>query len=195
MPKRPSAGLVCAITALVAFTIWINWRAKAIELDLGVSAQKLAITGRQAPDFHLQTVDGKTVSLSDFRGRKLGLIFWASWNNGSHPAMLSMGMLYRSHEPTSNYDIVAICVGDEKADVQKFLAEQSVTMPVVLDPSEETARAFHVRSIPSVVVVDQAGKVTWSAVGFTQRMVMDVAHELGIENFRMGFGGPNGRRN
>src|ERR1039458_3902788 len=86
MPTRLSPAAVLAIMALAVFTVWITWRAKALELDLGVNSQKLALTGRQAPDFHLPALDGRTVSLSDFHGRKVAVVFWASWNNGSHPA-------------------------------------------------------------------------------------------------------------
>jgi peroxiredoxin len=196
MPTRLSPAAALAIVALAAFTVWITWRAKALELDLGVNSQKLALTGRQAPDFHLPALDGRTVSLSDFHGRKVAVVFWASWNNGSHPAMASLGLFYRNNRPAdANFDIIAISVGDDRKAVQDFVTQNRVTFPVLLDGSEATAKAFHVRSIPAAVVIDANGKVTWGSVGFTQRLAFDLARELGVTNFRgMEFGGPNGGR-
>jgi peroxiredoxin len=182
--------------ALAAFTVWITWRAKTLELDLGVNTTKLALVGKQAPDFHLPALDGRTVSLSDYHGRKVAVIFWASWNNGSHPAMASLGLFYRNNRTAdANFDMVAISVGDDRKAAQDFVTESKVTFPVLLDGSEATAKAFQVRSIPAVAVIDGNGKVTWGFVGFTQRLTFDLARELGVTNFRgMEFGGPNGGR-
>ncbi|MGA2195637.1 MAG: TlpA disulfide reductase family protein [Bryobacteraceae bacterium] len=196
MPARLSPAAVCALVALAAFTVWITWRAKTLELDLGVNTTKLALVGKQAPDFHLPALDGRTVSLSDYHGRKVAVIFWASWNNGSHPAMASLGLFYRNNRTAdANFDMVAISVGDDRKAAQDFVTESKVTFPVLLDGSEATAKAFQVRSIPAVAVIDGNGKVTWGFVGFTQRLTFDLARELGVTNFRgMEFGGPNGGR-
>src|ERR1017187_3883423 len=196
MSTRLSPAAALAIVAVAAFTVWITWRAKAFELDLGANSTRLALVGKQAPDFHLPALDGRTVSLSDFPGRKLAVVFWASWNNGSHPAMASLGPFYRNNRPAdANFDIVAISVGDDRKAVQDFVTQNKVTMPVLLDGSEATAKAFQVRSIPAVAVIDGNGKVTWGSVGYTQRWGFDLARELGVTNFRgMEFGGPNGGR-
>jgi peroxiredoxin len=184
------------IVALAAFTVWITWRAKGLERDLDGNATKLALVGKQAPDFHLPALDGRTVSLSDFHGKKLAVVFCASWNNGSHPAVASLGLFYRNNRPAdANWDMIAISVGDERKAAQDFITQSKVIFPVLLDASEATAKAFQVRSIPAVAVIDGNGKVTWGFVGFTQRLTFDMARELGVTNFRgMEFGGPNGGR-
>jgi peroxiredoxin len=196
MPTRLSPAAALAIVALAAFTVWIGWRAKALERDLDGNATKLALVGRQAPDFHLPALDGRTVSLSDFHGRKVAVVFWASWNNGSHPAMASLGLFYRNNRPAdANFDMVAISVGDDRKAVQGFVTQNKVTIPVLLDGSEATAKAFQVRRIPAVAVIDANGKVTWGFVGFTQGLPFDLSRELGVTNFRgMEYGGPNGGR-
>jgi peroxiredoxin len=196
MPTRLSPASALAVVVLAAFTVWINWRAKALEQDLGVSSTKLAIVGKQAPDFHLLSLDGRTVSLSDYRGKKLAVMFWASWNNGSHPAMASLGLFYRNNRTDdANFNLVAISVGDDRKAAQDFVTQNKVTFPVLLDPTEGVAKAFQVRSIPAVAIIDANGKVTWGFVGFTQRLAFDMARELGVTNFRgIEMGGPRGGR-
>ena len=158
MSTRLSPAAALAIVALAAFTVWIGWRAKALERDLDGNATKLAVVGKQAPDFHLPALDGRTVSLSDFHGRKVAVVFWASWNNGSHPAMASLGLFYRNNRPAdANFDMVAISVGDDRKAVQEFVTQNKVTIPVLLDGSEATAKAFQVRRIPAVAVIDANG--------------------------------------
>jgi peroxiredoxin len=187
---------VCAIAALVAFTVWINWQAKALDRELGLGFRKLSLTGRAAPAFHLPALDGHTVSLSDFHGRKVAVIFWASWNSGSHPAMMSLSVFYRNtHPQNADFDMLAVSVGDDRKTVEEFVERNKVPFPVALDVSEATARAFDVRSIPTVAVIDGTGKVTWSFVGFNQRLIFDLGRELGVTNFRsLDFGGPSGGR-
>ena len=198
MPTRLSPAAVLAIVALAVFTVWITWRAKGLERDLDGNATKLALVGKQAPDFHLPALDGRTVSLSDFHGKKLAVVFCASWNNGSHPAMASLGLFYRNNRPAdADFDMVATGVGDDRKAAQDFFTQSKVTFPVLLDATEATAKAFQVRSIPAVVVIDGNGKVTSRFVGYTQRMAFDLARELGVTNVRgMEFGGSyGGRRN
>lgn len=196
MPSRLSASAALAVAALAIFTGWITWRAKAMERNLGVDALKAEIVGRPAPPFRLPAVDGRTVSLADYRGRKLAVIFWASWNNGSHPAMFALSMFYdRTHTAASDFDVVAISVDDKRADAQKFVTENKTPFPVLVDSSQSVADAYHVRTIPAVVVIDPAGKVTFGRVGFDQRLTLDLARELGIAGYRgMEFGGPDGGR-
>jgi thiol-disulfide isomerase/thioredoxin len=70
-----------AIAAIGLFTVWITWRAKAIEIGGGGSrshAAKLRLN-TSAPAFNLPALDGHPVALADYRGRTVVVTFWASW--------------------------------------------------------------------------------------------------------------------
>src|SRR5579862_8899606 len=101
MPLRLSPTAVLALVLVAAATGWINWRAKALESDMDEDATRVALLGKAAPDFHLTSLDGSTVSAADYTGKKrLVLVFCASWNNGSAPAVLSLNQFYKStHKP------------------------------------------------------------------------------------------------
>ena len=47
--------------------------------DLALDLQMIPLDGQPPPAFTLATLDGKRVSLSDFKGRVVLLYFWASW--------------------------------------------------------------------------------------------------------------------
>jgi len=194
---RPSSAAVLAIVVLAGFTTWITWQAKALERNLDTSSQKIALLDKAAPNFSLQSLDGHTVSLADYRGKKkLVLVFWASWNNGSHPEMLLMSLLYQqSHKPDSEFDIVAISVDDDAAAVRKFVSESKIPFPVVLDHDRKVTDAYQIRSIPTSLLVGTDGIVNYGTVGLNRRNDMARQLGLGASDVRMEMRAPNGGRN
>lgn len=196
---RPSSATVLAVVALAGFTVWITRQAKALEEDLQVDSQRIALLNKPAPDFRLTALDGRTVALSDYRGKKkLLLVFWASWNNASHPEMLSLSMLYqRAHTADSDFDMVGISLDEERAAAQKFVEQSKTPFPVVLDAKRTLADAYRIRSVPTVLLIDTGGKVDFGGVGFAQRgRAFELAQRLGVRagDFRMEMGAPNAGR-
>ena len=196
---RPSSAAIVAGVILAGFTVWITRQAKALERDLDSTSQKISLLEKQAPEFHLTTYDGHTVSLSDYRGKKkLALVFWASWNNGSHPQMLVLGQTYqRIHTADSDFDVVAIAVDDDPAAVKQFAVDSKILFPIALDHERAVANAYQIRSVPTTLVIDTDGKVTYGAVGFGRDRQGDLARQLGLSPyaFQLQMGAPRGRGN
>jgi len=196
---RPSAVAIVAGVILAGFTVWITRQAKALEGDLDGSARKIVLLDKPAPDFRVTAIDGRTLSLSDYRGKKkLVLVFWATWNNVSHSEMLNLGMTYqRFHTPESAFDVLGIAVDDDQAAVKKFAAESRAPFPLVLDRGRELVDDFGIRSLPTVLIVDLDGKVVYGNVGVSQGRQQEFAQHLGIGSgdFRMEMGAPRGRAN
>jgi peroxiredoxin len=196
---RPSSVAVIAGLVLAGFTVWITRQAKALERDLDLSSQRIALLDKPAPDFHLTSLGGRAISPADYRGgKKLLLVFWASWNNGSHPALATLGQLYaRFHTPTSDFDMVGVAVDDDPAVARQFVHDNNIPFPVVLDHRRETTNAYQIRSLPTTLIVDPDGKVIYGGVGFVPRGLQDVAQHLGLPTggFRMDMRMPHGRGN
>jgi len=75
-----------------------------------LASQRLA-AGNKAPDFSLQDVSGKWVSLSDFKGKTVLLSFWASWEKGT---LHNLDMLKIMYEDYKDKDIEFIAVSMDK---------------------------------------------------------------------------------
>ncbi len=116
MNSRPPLRLILAITALAVFTLWITWRAKAIEIGATPEGAASRLVGKQAPDFALETLDGQKVSLADYHGKTLVASFWASWCGPCRLEMPVLTKFYREqHKADSNFEILAISI-DTKRD-------------------------------------------------------------------------------
>lgn len=131
------------------------------------SAGSFFKVGEAAPDFTLTTLNGETISLSQFRGKVvvLGLFHICE------PCLIQGTNLQRVYEQTRGKPVVVIGVnssGDSKADVQAFLQHfpVTVTYPYALDPERITDTLYGGgRFIPNVYLIDQRGMIRWQRVG------------------------------
>ena len=192
--KTVSATALIAVAALTAFTVWITARAKTLEEDLNNRGNAIDAVGKPAPAFSLPSLDGHMVSLADYRGKKVLLVYWASWCSPCKAEMPTLNRLYRGAAGTNfAFEILAVSVDEERAEAEKFARENGMTFPVLLDPGQKTVDRFHVESIPSMIVVDSAGTIIFGRSGFDPRAQLDLANKLGFPG-RFGAGGMDGRR-
>lgn len=110
--------------------------------------------GEKAPDFELMTLDGKTVKLSDYRGKKVILNFWATWCPPCKAEMPDIQKFY--NETDDNVEILAINI-DPQYDVKKFVREANVTFPVLLDSKDEVNNLYRILTIPTTYFIDGEG--------------------------------------
>jgi len=123
-----------------------------------VGAETLAMVGKPAPNFKLAGLDGKTVSLSDFRGKVVLLDFWATWCG---PCKLELPHLQEIYEARKDKGLVSFALeqGDEKDLVQKFVNKTKLTIPVLLDAKGDASDAFKVAALPSTILIAKNGKI------------------------------------
>ena len=120
--------------------------------------------GQIAPDFELETLDGETVKLSDYRGKRVMLNFWATW---CPPCRAEMPDMQRFHE---DKDVVILAVNLRETEsstekVKNFLEERDLTFPVLLDESTVVANQYQIQPIPSSFLIDSSGRIHNKAFG------------------------------
>jgi peroxiredoxin len=182
--RKPSARVIFAITALAAFTAFITWRAKSLETAVLRRGENPAIADNDpAPAFALQSLDGRTVSLADYRGKKkLVVSFWASWCGPCRMEMPALRTFYEQHRRTTdNFEILAISVDEDRADAEAFASKEKLPFPVLLDLQSTAAQAYGAEAIPTLYVVDENGKVIYGQVGYDAALEIQLARHLGIQ--------------
>lgn len=129
------------------------------------------LVGKPAPDFGLQVVAGEPVDgrswfqLSETVGRVVVLDFWASWCEAcraSTPMLNEVSLKFRDQ----GVAFIGVNVEPVRAgQVREAHAAFGAVFPSVADVQGTVQRAFAVRALPTVVVIDRAGLVTYAAAG------------------------------
>ena len=142
----------------------------------GMGARK----GETALAFTLEDLNGNKVSLGDYQGRPVLLNFWASW---CPPCRSEMPELQRAYAAQGEGGLVILGVNslyqDNLNDVKKFVAEQQLTFPILLDSEGAVAVAYRVSTLPTSIFVDRDGKIHLIQIGpMTQSFVESVLREI-----------------
>jgi thiol-disulfide isomerase/thioredoxin len=123
--------------------------------------------GEQAPDFELPLLDGELVKLSDLKGQKVLINFWASWCGPCKKEMPELEQLYKEHG--DEIKIIAINATDSERNeqvVHDYIAENGYTFPVALDKDMSvTDGMYRVISIPTSYFIDTQGTIQTRYVG------------------------------
>ncbi len=145
---------------------------------LGASAllQEKLSPGMAAPDFELENLEGKSVKLSELKGKPVFLDFWATWCGPCRRALPHTQEFAKKYKDKAH--ILAINVRESKEKVQQFMEQNNYTFPVLLDTEGEVARAYQVSGIPQFVIIDAEGKIQLIKVGYGQGVERELERVL-----------------
>jgi len=115
--------------------------------------------GDEAPNFHLRDLQGRTMSLSQFRGKVVLLNFWATWCGPCRIEMPAMERLYQTIS-RKEFEILAVSTDPQGAAVTRpFQHEMGFTFPILHDPDMRTGLMYGARTLPLSFMVDRQGVV------------------------------------
>lgn len=119
-----------------------------------------------APDFTLETLEGEKLSLSDFKGQKVLLNFWATWCPPCRAEMPHMQSFYEKNKD-ENITVVAVNLtsGDNRDKLAPFINEYGLTFPILLDESGDIGKQYQAFTIPTSYFIDEQGNIVQKIVG------------------------------
>ncbi|MCM3116350.1 TlpA family protein disulfide reductase [Neobacillus sp. MER 74] len=125
------------------------------------SQEGLAV-GAKAPDFELKTLTGEKVKLSNLKGKKVMLNFWATWCPPCKAEMPAMEQFSKQMPK----DVVILAVNiDPQLDVQGFVDKNKITFPILLDAEDTVNETYQVLSIPTTYFIDSKGNIQNKYIG------------------------------
>jgi thiol-disulfide isomerase/thioredoxin len=148
---------------------WARWGTDAllvVAIIIGVSAwQTRAHVRGVAPDFAVQTLQGEAVTRASFAGKPTLLAFWAPWCGVCKANEPNVTRLKEWAGARANIVSVASDYQGED-EVRAYVDKHGMGDPVLLGGTK-TARSFRVQAFPTFYFLDDEGRITGSAVGYT----------------------------
>jgi peroxiredoxin len=156
------------------------------------AAFKRTEVGQPLKDFRLQTLDGRTLVLSESLGAKATLVvFWAAWNPRSAEILSDVQKLVAEHG-NEGLAVVAVNVehqeaptAEEQAKIRQVAESLGLTYPVVLDRGLAVFGEYGVVAVPSTVRADGEGKIVELLEGYPTSARLElkerVLDALGVE--------------
>jgi cytochrome c biogenesis protein CcmG/thiol:disulfide interchange protein DsbE len=122
----------------------------------------------QAPDFSLSDLEGKKVSLSDYRGKVVVLDFWATW---CPPCRKGIPDFVEMQQEYGKDNFVVLGINLDRGDnvsplVEEFAKNYEINYPVLYHNQQIVMAYGGIQSIPTTFVIDQEGKVRQGVVGY-----------------------------
>jgi len=127
------------------------------------------VIGRVAPDFSLKTLDGKTLTLSDLRGKAVVLNFWATWCPPCKVELPWFVDLQKQYGP-QGLQVVGISEDEGGKDkVAAFVKEMGVNYTIAVDDNSVSEKYGDVEDLPTTFYIDRNGKIVQFAMGLVDR--------------------------
>lgn len=136
---------------------------------------------KSAPEFSLKDAHGRTVKLSDYKGKVVLLNFWATWCGPCRVEMPAMEQLYRTLS-RREFEILAVSTDPQGPAVTRpFQREMGFTFPILHDSEYRVGLTYGARTIPITFMVDRRGIVRQKIFGardWGSPEARDLIHEL-----------------
>ena len=158
------AGLIAIIFVVILLAKTDHAEAEKIEM---------AVIGRSVGDFSLLDLDGKTVHLSDYKGKTVLINAWATWCPPCRAEMPDLENYYRQQKD-NNFVILAINAGDTLEQAQGFARSNNLSFPVLLDPDVEILQALGITGFPTSILIDPDGIVKYIHIGMFRPNDLDI---------------------
>lgn len=133
-----------------------------------------------APQFTLKNGSDEDVSLSDYKGKKVIVNFWASW---CPPCVYEMPEFQALHNVLDPEETVLLAINltdgqrETRALADEFLEENELKLNVLYDIKGDAFYAFNITSIPQTFIIDEEGLVQYAIMGITDQVTIDAILE------------------
>ncbi len=136
--------------------------------------------GAEAADFSLTTLDGKTIHLSDYKGRPVVLNFWATW---CPPCKEEMPLIERYAQTYGDQLVVlGIDHAESQGVVQDYVDQMGIHFPILLDQDTQVSQRYFVHSFPATFFVDADGVVRAQHLGLlSEDLLVRYLETVGIK--------------
>ena len=171
MNKKTLILLLILVVLIAGASVLYNTLADRVDMDNLATGETVPaevpegteapVNANLAPDFTVYDLEGKAVSLSDFRGQPVILNFWASWCGPCKSEMPDFQAKFEEYGEQIHFLMVNLTDGSQETveTAQGFVDGQGYTFPVYFDTDYSGAMAYTVSAVPATYFIDEAGNL------------------------------------
>ena len=140
-----------------------------------VALDGASFSDRVAPDFTLPDTEGRQVSLSDYRGSDVAVVFLSAH---CYHSLDTLPILAELKKKYAEQDLVILPVFINSGTVEELASrawELEVDYPLIVSEGKQISRDYDSRMVPSTFLIDERGRLIRKLVGFKDRATLDKA--------------------
>ena len=121
----------------------------------------LALIGKPVPDFSATDLNGKPISLQQYRGKVVLLDFWAVWNSFCIGDILNLKRIYDTYKDRG-FDLIGVSLDTDETKLRDYLKENGIPWRQIYSGQERQSplvKQYDVKSIPARWLIDRDGKL------------------------------------
>ena len=139
----------------------------AVFLLFTPAAEAISISGgERAPDFTLSSVEGKTISLSEYKGRIVVLVYWRTDQKRSLLALKDINDILEKLKGKKKVQVASVIAGsDNREEAMDIFTRNKLGYPLLIDSDRQLYSDYGIRVFPSTVIIDREGIVAYAIPG------------------------------
>jgi peroxiredoxin len=158
--------IMAVLFGLIGWAIY-DHQTKTLLSETSATVQTGIQKGDKAVDFTLERMDGEVTKLSDYKGKKVILNFWATW---CPPCKAEMPHMEKFYQENKEHNVVILAVNltaseSDESNVRAFIKDYRLTFPVLMDTDGRIGDTYQAISIPTTYFIDSNGIIQQKLVG------------------------------
>ncbi|MBI2623470.1 MAG: TlpA family protein disulfide reductase [Candidatus Liptonbacteria bacterium] len=167
MSTKAIVGGIALLAVALLVAGGLNSTSVPASPSLQSASLQSVVRNGNVPDFSLEKLDGGTITLSEFSGKKPVVVdFWASWCPNCRRDMPRLNGFYEKYK--DKVAVVGVNLQESASTVRDFIASRGISFPIALDPYGQASNAFGVRSTNTHVLIHKDGTVARTIPGDIQ---------------------------